>query len=176
MPIFAARIPGVQFFPRPTIASEQIPQASGTAIGDLTGNGGLAAAFDGVTDQHSSNCASIPTAATTGFIGKTLASSSAIHHVDLWGSNNHAYEINNNGEMTLNLRAKTGAAPANSADGTLLGTLTFDDGPLNPSASEIEKSITSDDTATAYDHVWVELTAATSENWAVAELEIWAPA
>lgn len=48
---------------------EQIAQGLGTAIGDFTANGGLAAAFDGQTSETAANSAGKDNS-TTGFIGK----------------------------------------------------------------------------------------------------------
>ena len=52
--------------------------------------------------------------------------------------------------ITLNLRGKNGSAPASASDGTLLGTT----GSIADTLSKVV--ITSTDTATAYQYIWIE--------------------
>lgn len=61
---------------KPTSSSTyaQISQASGTTIGNMTVNGGLAAAFDGNDTQAYASCAAYAVAGGQGFIGKDWGS------------------------------------------------------------------------------------------------------
>ena len=59
--------------------------------------------------------------------------------------------------VTASLYAKVGAAPASVTDGVLLGSLTFAN-QNNP------QTISSSDTSTLYDHVWVRLDASGNES------------
>jgi hypothetical protein len=121
----------------------------GSTIGDMTSNGGLAAAFDGTTSQASASCAAKITA-SNGYVGKTLASPSAVASAMIYGSNNNGYQASANPDITVTLYGKTGAAPANGTDGTSIGSLAFTD-TANESAG---RAITMTDTTTVWDHVW----------------------
>jgi len=69
-----------------------ISRTSGTAIGDMTAYGGLAAAFDGVTSQATGAGAAI-TGATVGYIGKDWGAGNArtISSVLIYSSNNSGF-------------------------------------------------------------------------------------
>lgn len=150
-------------------ATAQIPRASGSNIGDLTGGGNLAASFDGTTSQAEAAC-STKASATSGYIGKTLATSKRISSVKVYGSNNSGYISGANPTVTLDLYAKQGTAPANATDGTIIGTLA----PFTDTANEsTAKTITSNEQGIEYDHVWVRLSHnGSAATVAVAEFEI----
>jgi hypothetical protein len=122
----------------------------GSTIGDMTSNGGLAAAFDGVTSQASASSAAKITA-SNGYVGKTLASPSAVASATIYASNNNGYQASANPDITVTLYGKTGSAPANGTDGTSIGTL----GPFTDTANESAgRDITMTDTTSVWDHVW----------------------
>lgn len=133
----------------------QIAQGTGVAIGNLTANGGLAAAFDGVTSQSYAACArSVNTTDTSGWIGKNYSGGAKrLDHVTFWGSNDVGLNGANGGAstVTLRLRAKNGSAPASRTDGTLLATY----GPVvDPNGHTA--TMVSSDKATAWDYVWLD--------------------
>jgi hypothetical protein len=148
--------------------TSELDYTGSSNIGDLTAGGGLAAGFDGTTAQAAAACAS-KAAATTAYIGKTLAAAEPIHSVKIYGSNDAGYVSAINPNVTVKLYGKTGTAPANGTDGTLLATLT----PFADTADEsVARTITSTDTTTPYLHVWLYFThdgAANAIN--VAEIE-----
>lgn len=142
-------------------------RTTGTNIGDMTAAGGLAAAFDGNNNQDSATGASSGSGLAC-YVGKTLGVSRAVSKIVAYGSNNNGFDGVVSGSLKLNLRAKSGAAPANSADGTLLGTT----GTFTDIENNTPKTITSSDTSTLYDHVWLEKEN-NGNNTFVAELEIY---
>jgi hypothetical protein len=151
-------------------ASAPIASSGGTAIGNMTSGGNLAAAFDVTVSQAAAACAE-RTSATSGYVGKTLATAARIVKARLRGSNDAGYVSGANPGIEARLYGKQGTAPANGTDGTLLGTISFTD-TANESAA---REITSTDTDTAWDHVWVNvLQDGAAATMAVAELELFA--
>lgn len=139
--------------------------AGSVNIGDMTANGGLAAAFDGVTNQANTLCAAKVfgggTTNGSAFVGKnyTGAAAQQISSGTIWPSTNFGWTKvtsvlgpgSATGLITINLRAKA-SAPANSSDGTLLGSV----GGIG-SGSTIAISILSNDQVTAWNYVWFEI-------------------
>src|SRR6185503_4741929 len=147
--------------------------AGSVNIGTATGNGGLAAAFDGITNQSTSACAqatqtvgaSANVGTVTAYIGKNYsgASAQAISSATVYPSSNDGFVAwtqtydngagphtrTGGGTLTANLRAKS-TAPANSSDGTLLGT----SGLITSSTAAI--SVQSSDSTTTWNYVWLE--------------------
>lgn len=147
-------------------SATMISAGTGTAIGNLTGNGGLSAIFDGVTNQTLT--ASGTRSAATGYAGKNYSSSpKRVHHVDTFGSNDNGYRDGTGGTVNLTLYGKNGSAPANDTDGTLLGTVSTTDSAIN------QQTINSNDTATAWDYLWVQVTGGSTV--VLAELQFYAP-
>lgn len=150
-------------------AAALIDRTTGTNIGNGTVGGGLAAAFDAVTNQTDSSCAAKAAAAANSmFVGKTNAVPTAIESVTVYGSNNSGYVFSTNPACTLTLYGKMGVAPANGTDGTSLGSVSFTD-TANESASP--RTINSSDTATYWDHRWVNLTQANNAVIYIAEIQ-----
>jgi hypothetical protein len=149
-------------------SATELDYTGSSNIGDLTAGGGLAAAFDGTTAQAAASCAE-KAAATTAYVGKTLAAAEPIHSVKIYGSNDAGYVAAINPNVTAKLYGKNGTVPASGTDGTLLATLT----PFADTADEhIARTITSGDTTTPYLHTWVYFTHDGAANTiAVAELE-----
>lgn len=141
------------------ITSDTSIMVGATLIGDMTAGGGLAAARDSATNQASGSCAG-KAATQDAYLGGTLANAKSITFATIYGSNNQGYFQGSNPSMTFELYGKTGAAPANSADGTLLGTLTFTD-TSNESGG---RTISSTDQVTTWDHIWIRLTTAAAAN------------
>lgn len=156
--------------------SALIDRTLGTNIGDLTANGGLAASFDGTASQNT-GAASAKAAATFGYIGKTLGTAAPIYKVMVTGTSDVGYVAAINPTVTIDLYGKTGAAPANSTDGTLLGTISFTD---TNNESAFRTVLNGDgapagDTATNFDHVWVRISHNGAANAVYsAELQIYA--
>jgi len=143
--------------------------SGGTNIGNMTDLGGLAAAFDGGTSEPLSTCAANDAVLlTAGYVGKTLTR--RIYKVRCFGSNDHGYVKNSNPAATLKLYGKTGSAPANATNGTLLGTLSFTD-----TANESSlRSINSSDNETLWDHFWVTVeSGGSSEKFGFGELQFY---
>ena len=132
-----------------------ISGASGTTIGNMTENGGMSAAFDGNSDQDNTVGAGLSYTGTgVGvYIGKTHTS--AISQVVVSGSKSHGYTFSGTPTVTLHLYGKTGSAPANATDGTLLGSISFTD----TSNESSGRTISSNDTITVFDHRWVAVQA-----------------
>lgn len=127
-----------------------IDRTLGTNIGDMTNGGGLAAAFDGNSNQASSSCA-LKNASAIGWLGKSLASPSIFGRAVIHGSNDLGF-VNSVGKSTfLTIYGKQGSAPANAIDGTILGNVNFAD-TANESAG---REVLSNNLTTAWDHLWV---------------------
>jgi len=140
--------------------------AGSVNVGDMTGNAGIAAAFDTNTTKSSALCAATLGSAVTSaeYIGKnyTAAGAQAVASATVYPSSNlgfadgslfsiiSGFSFNAVPKITINLRAKA-TAPANSADGILLGT----SGILTNTNAAV--SITSNDTVTTYNYIWVEV-------------------
>jgi hypothetical protein len=144
--------------------------AGSSSIGDMTGFNGITAPFDGQFVKSTSQCANkaggggtIPagtTLALSGFVGKNYtASPQKIQQAAIYPPTDNGFGFGSyvHGGVTLgitqfytlNLRAKL-TAPASESDGTLLGTVSF-------SGSSPTVTIVSNDQATAWNYVWVEL-------------------
>lgn len=150
--------------------------AGSVSIGTMISNGGLAAGFDGNTNQASGASAALafshieftPTAHTDlAYIGKNYsgAAAQALGWMTVYPSTDNALlYITTNGSLqtpvlTLNLRGKQ-TAPASSSDGTLLGTYSLSPGLLSAGTyvfgGTAPITILSTDTTTAWKYVWVE--------------------
>jgi hypothetical protein len=148
-----------------------IDRTTGTNIGDMTLNGGLAAAFDGVTAQAHGACAA---GNTTGpvdkYVGKTLASPKRFGQAVVYGSNSQGY-AGSTPPINLTMRGKNGAAPSGPTDGTSLGTINFTD----TTDESVGRVIASTDLNTVWDHIFLVVNDSASEsNVYVAELELFA--
>lgn len=131
-------------------------------IGTLTGNGGLAAAFNGTVSQVSTACAALATSSSSlnAYIGKNYsgASAQAINSVTVVPSTDDGFAVSGRGQgggggissVVLNLRAKA-SSPSSPSDGTLLGT----SGNVGNTVSPV--SINSSDAVTTWNYVWVEI-------------------
>jgi hypothetical protein len=147
----------------------QISQPTGIAIGGYANGGGLAAAFDGTTNQSDTG-AGVSVTATTQYVGKNYTSApKQVALATFYPSNQSGYCANTTSTLvTLNLRAKQ-TAPSSSSDGLLLATASV--GKSSTSAT----TLVSGDQATAWNYVWVESVAGASGNFTVAELQFFPP-
>ena len=153
-----------------TGSQTQIAQGTGTAIGDMTAEGGLAAGFDGNTNQAQNT---IPTATgnvNNSYIGKDWGSSvtKTISGVKVWSSNNSGYNKSAGSDYSLFLLGHTSNNPAAA---TNLGTIvspTTDDWSLH--ANSKLSGLT---TSTAYRYHWVRLTQTTSVISHIGEVEFY---
>lgn len=128
-----------------------VDRTAGTAIGDMTANGGLAGAFDGTTNQDSGACAA--KGANAGYVGKTWATAKIFNDATLYGSNNGGFTAAGGASRTINIRGKNGTAPSGPTDGTIIGTVTFSD-VSNGSGGQ---AVASTDQSTAWLHWIVEI-------------------
>lgn len=127
-----------------------VDRTLGTNIGNMTLQGGLASAFDGVTNQTAA--AGAGTSAVAGYVGKQFAAGKALSRAVVNGSNNVGYvNTGTTTSVTITLFGKNGA-PANGTDGTSLGSITFNQSATNESAG---RTITSTDNVTTYTNFWV---------------------
>ena len=153
-------------------APSQISKGTGINIGTLTANGGLAAAFDGNISQPTASSAVLPSAGPgPSYIGKNYsAAPQKIAQAKTWGSNDTGY-MGGGLASTLNLRAKNGSAPASSSDGTLLGSV----GPITDVDNANPQTISSNNSATAWDYVWIETVWSGSAQSVMAEVQFFNP-
>jgi len=147
-----------------------IDRTTGTNIGDMTVDGGLAAAFDGDTSQGLSDCARVD--AANGYVGKTLAVRAKFGRATIYGGDGSGsatgFVGGSNPSVTINIRGKQGAAPSGRTDGTVVGTITFTD-TGDESAGRV---ISSTNLQTEWDHLWAEVTTSGGANLRVAELAL----
>lgn len=148
--------------------SGRVDRDDGTAIGDMTANGGLVNSFDGTTSQGAGAVSAKTGTPATAYIGRTLAQPTSVSHVILYGANNQGFVITTDPQVTANLYCGTGSAPSTSDDGTLIGSLTFQD-TANESTGRL---IESKDPESLCDHIWVELVPASGGTVYSAELVI----
>lgn len=136
---------------------------AGSNIGDMTGGGGLAAAFD-------ANYSTVATKnGTFGYVGRSLTTPSAINRISVACIATGYGLFGGDAVATLELYAKTGGAPVNSTDGTLLDRVSLRD----PDVASAVLLVSSDPT-TVFAHVWVRVSSAVAGSpLQIAELD-WA--
>lgn len=145
------------------------PPAS-TTIGNMTGGGGVASAFDGNSNKLQAASASLsftgagPTT-VSGYVGQSFSTAVKILSATYTPptNGNGAWSSVGGGpgsqyQLTINLRGKTGSTPpANSADGTVLFTRQF---PVtSPSIVTVTTplAMVPSDQTTAFNFLWVEV-------------------
>lgn len=160
--------------------------ASVVHIGDMTASGGLAAAFDSNTAQTLATGAGKfyvnGSPAKEAYIGQHyVGGAQTVQNASIFPSVDQGF-IQLQGQnvitLTFNLRGKLGGVPANSGDGTLLGSVTL------TADQTVAVTIPSNDIATAWDSVWVELLgtffgnggpASPPAEWGVSEAQFFNP-
>lgn len=149
----------------------QIDTSTATLIGTMTGNGGLAAAFDDNTAQtFSQSSQSSSGHANDGYVGVHFASSAAVSFVKVYPSTDKGFSSSGvgNDAITINLRAKA-SAPSSASDGTLLGSSATQF--INAITTQV---ITSSDQVTTWAYVWVEIVTFAGSG-ACCEVQLFAP-
>jgi hypothetical protein len=121
---------------QPTAAYSAISGGTGTNVGDMTERGGLAAAFDGNTNQAYAASAA-KTSTTTGHVGKQYSAAKRINKVVLTGSNDLGFFTASGGGAdktgTATVQASsdgsswTSVSSANAVAATTGGTVTITD-------------------------------------------------
>lgn len=157
--------PLVGFGPRQPISASfgnnLISQSGGTAIGDLTSFGGLAAAFDGTTSQVHTACAA---GSSQAWIGRTLAASSLISKIELWGSSNAGLSADPQ-TYTIKLWGKSGSF-VDESTGTVLATTSG----VAPGTTTMI-TLTNPSDFTMFDHWWGTFeTSSAGQNTFIAEI------
>lgn len=146
-----------------------ISQSKGSSIGDLTTGGGLAALFDGTTNKAAASCAQATGEPKYGGKNYSVDGAERISQVLVHGSNDEGYLSGSNANVTFELCAMhTAPSAADDAGRTVLGTL----GPSADTGNESAgRPISSSDTATAWEYVWVRFnSAAGTDFWRIAQL------
>ena len=144
-----------------------IAAGTGSVIGDFVSS---SVAFDGDKVEPQGLGTNATLTATTGYIGKNFSSSpKQILSVTTYGPSGGGYIGGSDPGCTFTLWAKNGSAPANSTDGTSLGTVVFTDTATEGGG----RTIASSDTSTFWDYVWVEFrrTDSASASMFVTEIE-----
>lgn len=130
----------------------QVPQGAGTALGNMTSQGGLAAGFDGVTSQTT---AAAPRAiGTGGIIGKDWGAGAAkiVSGVRIWTPNNE--RVNNAAADTTITITLKGSTDNFSSSNVTLGSFAFTDNVLTGIMREQLSGFT---TTTAYRYHRIEI-------------------
>ena len=161
-----------------------IAQDTGTAIGDLTGQSGLAGAFDGNRFESYSNAAASGSQAT-GYIGKNWGSSKTVTGFILYSPTQYGFVGSGASTFTVKLYGSN-SNPSNSTDGTLLYTSSSVNDNLISTNGErgslryfadttiiSEETVSNFTTGTAYSYHWVTITPNTSESIHVSEIEFY---
>ena len=137
-----------------------IAQNTGTAIGNMTEQGGLAAAFNGNKNQAYAQNAVADNGNGPGYIGKDWGNGNTkkISGVKIWGSNETGY--GGTGHATGFFLYGSNSAPTGLTDGTLIATLAASQPDVN-STNPLEY-LTGIDTTNAYRYHWFAITTPTN--------------
>jgi hypothetical protein len=119
-----------------------------TKFEDATSN--EAAAYNGTASQAAA-AAVTKTSATSIYYGFTNTTAANVTRAHVWGSNDQGYVNGANPTITMRLYGKTGSAPANGTDGTILSEISFTD----TTGSTTYRELVSTDYTSTWDHVWV---------------------
>lgn len=143
-----------------TSTTASISGSTGTALTFGSYSGDPSYAHNGVTNATNSTLGNVMAFLSGGVthtnfaFGKNYTSSpKRISKAVIHGPNDTGYSVSNF-SITATLYGKQGSSPANATDGTSLGSITFTD-TSNESAG---RTITSSNTTTYYDYVWVNWT------------------
>ena len=126
----------------------QIAQGTGTIIGDMTNNGGTAAAFDGTTSQGAGAAAA--KGASQGYVGKDWGSGNSyiITKFSYWASTDQGITNGSSGRIRL---FGSNSSPANATAGTAL----YDSGTVTDSNGYTLTVTSGITTTTAYRYHWL---------------------
>ena len=149
----------------PQAVRTQILQSAGTAIGDMTAGGGLAAAFDGVNPQAYAACSQEHSSATQ-YIGKNWGSTKTITGFKAWASSDNGYCSLSGRTMTVTLIGHTSDSPG---DGTALGSI----GPTTDANNLLMQKLEGITTTTAYRYHWLKFVQSAGSSASVAEVQFY---
>jgi hypothetical protein len=142
-----------------------IAPAGFVQIGNLTGGGGLAAAFNGNIDHDFASSANA--VSNLGFVGLDFGGApKSINRAYIYGPNNTGF-VPQNVQIELTLYASQ-VAPTHATDGTKLGENVFID-TQNESGG---RYIFSRDRTTAWRYVWATVSQGGTANMGVTELQL----
>jgi hypothetical protein len=119
-----------------------------TKLEDATSN--EANGYDATIVQAAANCVT-KTSATSIYYGFTYATAANVTRAHVYGSSDQGYVNGANPTITMRLYGKTGSAPANGTDGTILSEITFTDA----TGDSTRRELVSSDYTSTWDHVWV---------------------
>ena len=124
--------------------------ASGSYIGDMTGDGGLSAGFNNIWNNAADGPGS-PSTVTNAYIGQDHGSgvTKTVTGFHLYGPTNGRIYANATNGLYL---YGSNSTPSNGTDGTILWSGTFDDSPVNSLQKVVNSGIT---TTTAYRYHWL---------------------
>lgn len=164
----ATFVPYVEYYPT-TAASQSTEVVEitvfGSAIGNMTVGGGLAAAFDGVTSQSFTSAARV-VSSVRGFVGQAWATPKRIMRAIIYDPNNDGFST---GGITTVIRLRGG----NTNDintSTILASVNQSYVIPTTAISLVETDI---DTTNSYAYHWVEVSGGTSTTLCVAEIRLW---
>ena len=139
----------------------------GTAIGDMTSGGGLAAAFDGVVSQNA-----IPSATSigvsTGYIGKSWPAAKIITGFRVYGSSDYGFD-SVSGSGAVITATLLGNTVNNTITATALGSGTVNDFNASPSIVVLTGL-----TISSFAYSWIKIESTTaSQNMFCAECQFY---
>ena len=139
---------------------------AGTNFGNMTAQGGLAAAFDGNTTQEYAQSA--VRATRPGYVGKTFPSPRRLEKMVATSTSNAGFDSAGVSHIIqIRFYATTGAAPTDAYDGTLLAEISNHDDVVRPATLPL----TSSDQSTHFEHAWCTIISQDSgDHTAVAEV------
>lgn len=125
--------------------------SAGTAIGTYVLDGGLAATIDGLTHQNNGPAAFVSDSQSWKYLGITFTDPQAVSGAEIYPSADQGF-VQGTGGVTFNLRGKTGVAPSDAGQGTLLGTVSI-------TPDQVARvDVLSSDVLSKWKHVWFETT------------------
>lgn len=128
------------------IGARPVNLSTVNTIGNMTANGGLAAAFNGAYVQ--AQAAGAGRAAADGYVGLNYTARQIVGGFLVWPSSDQGFAVGGSGNVTLDLYGNT-ALPASATDGTLLKTVNIADQTTGPVA------VIPDYNVTGYQYVWL---------------------
>lgn len=144
-------------YPQPAL----LDRTAGTNIGDMTVSGGLAAAFDGTTNQAKASSAQKSNGA--GYCGKDWGATSYVYTMAVVYPTNDL-GFTNNSTVTVTMYGSN-SSPASGTDGTSLGST----GSIADTTSAQTINITN---TNAYRYVWVYVDGTGASDTYFAELQL----
>ncbi len=148
------------------MAQTIIDRTFGTPIGNMISGGGLAAAFDGVTDQTGAVCAGL-NAVEVAYVGKDwgVGVTKTVTGFEAYGSNNQGFKWASDPTVTITLQGSTDNFAASIVD---LGNTSATD-----ANSLLISKLTGITTTTAYRYHRLKIAASPSEMIVCAEAQFY---